>query len=366
MEDQTEKEVKKDNQTNRSKGIIGLIKKHKVISIIIGFLISLGLISLVAYNSTDPETTNKSQPTSTQTTAEPIKQEPTETQPQSTKITEQVTQSVDRQITDKPKPVDRQTTAQPIEQTQIETTEQVTQPIESEPELTVPIINSSEQTSESEPISSTKLDMLKVAVEYSGIYDRDDWGERESDLCQTAIIGGFTGMSIDSCDVDHVVSLKEAHESGGHSWNIAKKQQFSQDPANHLAVRSCVNRSKASRDAGEWTKEWIARSKACEGGYELTDYCLLAKISYKIKLKYSLTIDDTEAKVMSSCQLEITTIETQPKSTETKESETQPKSPVVHIQPTESCTHWHAGHKKHTHPGTNHDGTHKSGKCADF
>lgn len=27
---------------------------------------------------------------------------------------------------------------------------------------------------------------------------------------------------------------------------------------------------------------------------------------------------------------------------------------------------WHAGHPKHTRPGTNHDGTHRSGKCAGF
>jgi len=34
--------------------------------------------------------------------------------------------------------------------------------------------------------------------------------------------------------------------------------------------------------------------------------------------------------------------------------------------PSGSCTHWHAGHPKHTHPGTNHDGTHTSGKCAGY
>lgn len=33
---------------------------------------------------------------------------------------------------------------------------------------------------------------------------------------------------------------------------------------------------------------------------------------------------------------------------------------------TTTCTHWHAGHPKHTHPGTNHDGTHQSGKCAGY
>ena len=45
---------------------------------------------------------------------------------------------------------------------------------------------------------------------------------------------------------------------------------------------------------------------------------------------------------------------------------TRPTTTTTRPTRSGTCTHWHAGHPKHTHPGTNHDGTHTSGKCAGY
>ncbi|MCY4424983.1 MAG: hypothetical protein OXC06_18130, partial [Acidimicrobiaceae bacterium] len=58
---------------------------------------------------------------------------------------------------------------------------------------------------------------LPVVAEYGAGYDRDDWGPHNSSLCRGAAGSAdpYTGAPIDTCNVDHVVALHEAHESGG-------------------------------------------------------------------------------------------------------------------------------------------------------
>ena len=75
---------------------------------------------------------------------------------------------------------------------------------------------------------------LAVAPEHGSDYDRDDWGPHNSDLCRgaTGSPDPYTGTPIDICNVDHVVALYEAHQSGGWAWPIDMKQGFSQDPTN--------------------------------------------------------------------------------------------------------------------------------------
>ena len=94
---------------------------------------------------------------------------------------------------------------------------------------------------------------LQVTTEHDPGYDRDDWGPHNSSICSGAVGSPdpYTGTPIDTCHVDHVVALDEAHESGGWEWSAARKQQFSQDPANHVASRACVNQSKGGDDTYE-------------------------------------------------------------------------------------------------------------------
>ena len=203
---------------------------------------------------------------------------------------------------------------------------------------------------------------LRVAPESGAPYDRAEYGDHRSGLCRREMTGAFTGVAIDRCNVDHVVALKEAHESGGHAWSADKKRAFSQDPANHLAARACVNQSKCSRDAAEWTPAWIAQSSACGGGYRLTaaGYCKFIRITVAVKLKYGLSADRDEKAVLDEGCAE-TGAPSPPGTPPAGAPEKQPRP-----QTGRSCVHWHAGNPKHAHPGSGHDGTHKSGKCKGF
>ena len=144
---------------------------------------------------------------------------------------------------------------------------------------------------------------LPVAAEYGAGYDRDDWGPHNSSLCRGAVSSAdpYTGTSIDVCNVDHVVALHEAHESGGWTWTANTKQQFSQDPDNHVASRACVNQSKGGDDIFEWSDADIASSSACGGGYTVTPAgrCFLALTTVAVKSAWGLAVDQAEAEALS-------------------------------------------------------------------
>ena len=56
-------------------------------------------------------------------------------------------------------------------------------------------------------------------------------------------------------DVDHMVPLKEAHESGAYLWSATKKKEYANDLSaseSLIAVSGSANRSKGSRDPAEW------------------------------------------------------------------------------------------------------------------
>lgn len=50
-------------------------------------------------------------------------------------------------------------------------------------------------------------------------------------------------------DIDHVISLGEAHRMGGHAWDSDQKKAFANDPDNLLAVSLSSNRSKSDIDS---------------------------------------------------------------------------------------------------------------------
>ena len=68
----------------------------------------------------------------------------------------------------------------------------------------------------------------------------------------------FTGKILTEAsdlDVDHMVPLKNAHDSGGWAWAQSKKKEFANDISdpNHLiAVSAGVNRSKGAKTPDQW------------------------------------------------------------------------------------------------------------------
>jgi hypothetical protein len=83
-------------------------------------------------------------------------------------------------------------------------------------------------------------------------------------------------------DVDHVVALAEAWDSGAHSWDATQRKIFANDPLNLIVADRQVNKDKADRDAGEWTPP-DPRSR-----------CITAAKMVLTKLRYQLTVDPTE------------------------------------------------------------------------
>ena len=182
----------------------------------------------------------------------------------------------------------------------------VSVPLTSVPSTSVPavIVPSVSVPSVSVPAASVPTVSLPVVGEYDAGYDRDDWGPHNSDLCRGAVGSPdpYTGTPIDTCNVDHVVALHEAHESGGWAWTANTKQRFSQDPDNHVASRACVNQSKGGDDIFEWSDADIASSSACGGGYTVTlaGRCLLAQMTVTVKSEWGLAVDQAEADAVST------------------------------------------------------------------
>lgn len=53
-------------------------------------------------------------------------------------------------------------------------------------------------------------------------------------------------------EIDHVVPLANAWQTGAFAWDDEKRRNFSNDPANLLAVRGDLNRHKRDGDAATW------------------------------------------------------------------------------------------------------------------
>ena len=83
-------------------------------------------------------------------------------------------------------------------------------------------------------------------------------------------------------DIDHIVALKEAYESGGYLWSRIKKKAFANDFANLLPAQAKANRSKGYRDLAEWIP--------------LKNRCSYLSKWLAIKIKYELSVDQAEKK----------------------------------------------------------------------
>ena len=100
----------------------------------------------------------------------------------------------------------------------------------------------------------------------------------------------YTGKiyrSLRQTDIEHVVALSEAHDSGLCAAGGATKRRFANDLLNLTLSDPAVNRyQKGGRDAGEWMPKIDPRG--------------FAETVIRVKLKYGLSIDDTERKALEN------------------------------------------------------------------
>ena len=100
-----------------------------------------------------------------------------------------------------------------------------------------------------------------------------------------SIYDGIKVTDAGKLDVDHMVPLAEAWDSGASTWDTAKREMYANDqtdPRHLIAVTGASNRSKSDRDPAEW----IPTNKAYVCEY------LVNWVS--VKVRWSLSVDKVE------------------------------------------------------------------------
>lgn len=105
---------------------------------------------------------------------------------------------------------------------------------------------------------------------------------------------GLTVTDPSDLDVDHVVALAEAWDSGAATWEPSRRQEFANDTDGELeAVTSRINRSKGDDDPAEWKPPNAA------------SWCGFAFDWARVKVRWGLTADAAErdalAQMVTSC-----------------------------------------------------------------
>jgi hypothetical protein len=134
----------------------------------------------------------------------------------------------------------------------------------------------------------------------SSAYNRLDF--KYKSYRPTELIGYYTGTTCSAMNIDHLVSLKDAFESGAHLWPIELKNQFANDRENHVPACSKINSSKGS--AGP--EGFLRRSNDGKGvDYKIVKFCEYVEKYYSIKMKYSLSFTRNNKMIFRDCNLEI-------------------------------------------------------------
>jgi hypothetical protein len=97
----------------------------------------------------------------------------------------------------------------------------------------------------------------------------------------------------DTVDIDHVVALSDAWQTGASGWDIRERAALANDPMNLLAVDSSANRQKGDGDAATW----LPSNK----GFR----CAYSARQVSVKAKYALWVTGPErsamARILSGC-----------------------------------------------------------------
>lgn len=165
-------------------------------------------------------------------------------------------------------------------------------------------------------LALTVLESIRVENEVGAGYSRDlfrHWIDADGDRCNTreevliaesstraqvdafgctVVAGdwfspfdGLTHTDPSDLDIDHLVPLKEAWDSGAHSWSSSQRERFANDLSDGralIAVTSGVNRSKGDRDPSQW----LPPRSAYVCTY-ITDWIA-------VKYQWSLSMDSSE------------------------------------------------------------------------
>jgi hypothetical protein len=137
-----------------------------------------------------------------------------------------------------------------------------------------------------------------ISFSFADGYDRKDFNYRS--YKPNTSIGFYTNKTCDFINIDHIVSLKDAYESGAASWSASKKESFANDRANHVPSCGRVNSSKGS----EGPSDFLRRSRDGKGlEYEIVRFCEYVQKYYAVKVKYGLSLRGNSTKTFDTCGL---------------------------------------------------------------
>jgi hypothetical protein len=96
-----------------------------------------------------------------------------------------------------------------------------------------------------------------------------------------ALISFQRGPGSNLVQIDHVVALADAWQTGAARWPASRRLAFANDPANLLAVQSAANQAKSAADAAGWLPQ---------PGYR----CAYALKQIRVKAAYGLWVTPAE------------------------------------------------------------------------
>ncbi|GAA2109427.1 HNH endonuclease family protein [Kitasatospora saccharophila] len=101
---------------------------------------------------------------------------------------------------------------------------------------------------------------------------------------------GATWHAASDLDIDHVVPLAEAWDSGASAWTTAQRQAFANDLTRPqlIAVTDSVNQAKGDKDPAEWLPSVT--------GYR----CTYVRAWVQVKYYYNLAVDSAEKTALTN------------------------------------------------------------------
>ena len=124
-------------------------------------------------------------------------------------------------------------------------------------------------------------------------------GTRDCKVIAGQLLDPFSGKVITFSttkvviDIDHVVALSNAWQTGAAYFDKSKRSQIANDPLNLLAVDSKLNRQKGDGDAATW----LPPSKAFRCEYVARQVAVKAKYGLWVTQPEKVAID----KILSTC-----------------------------------------------------------------
>ncbi|MCH9637843.1 MAG: HNH endonuclease family protein [Gammaproteobacteria bacterium] len=129
-------------------------------------------------------------------------------------------------------------------------------------------------------------------------YNRKEWGYKGAKFATQ--VGFYSGQTCRDIDADHVVSLKDAHESGGCAWTSAKKRSFANDLANLVPSCSKINRSKGAAQPHNFVN--LANDgRGVEFDFTKERQCQYLSVYATVKKKYHLAFGADNSLILSAC-----------------------------------------------------------------